>query len=109
MRREAEAHQAEDQRKKALAEERNRAESLIYTAERTLKDAGDKISPEDKRSIEDAITALRGVMQGEDKEEITRKANELSNKLSEVGAKLYEQNTNPENPADKEPPKDNQK
>jgi molecular chaperone DnaK len=108
MRAEAEAHQAEDEKKKALAEERNRAESLIYTAEQTLRDAGDKISPEDKRTIEDAITALRGVLQRDDKEEIARKANELSSKLSAVGAKLYEQKTEPQNP-EGDKPKDEQK
>jgi len=108
MRAEAEAHQVEDEKKKTLAEERNRAESLIYTAEQTLRDAGDKISPEDKRTIEDAITALRGVLQRDDKEEIAGKANELSSKLSAVGAKLYEQKTDPQNP-EGDKPKDEQK
>lgn len=116
MQKEAEVHQAEDEKRKALIDVRNQAESLIYTSEKTVRDAGDKVTPEDKRIVEDAITALKGVINQDDKEEIESKTKELSNKISAIGAKMYEQqkpedkpdenpdSTNPAEP-DKEPEK----
>ncbi len=102
MQREAETHKAEDEKRKELVEERNKAETLIYTAEKTLRDAGDKIQPEDKRAVEDAVTGLKGVIHSDNKESISQKSKELSDKLSQVGAKMYEQQT-PANPGPETP------
>ncbi|MGI6103472.1 MAG: molecular chaperone DnaK [Patescibacteria group bacterium] len=91
MRKDAESHEAEDKKKRELVELRNRADTMVYTAEKTLKDAGDKVSEEDKRAVEDAVTALKGVMNQDDNDAVKAKLEALEAKLSEVGAKLYQQ------------------
>src|SRR5581483_3890838 len=90
MRQEAEAHRAEDEKKKELVEARNRAEQLVYLSEKTLKEAGDKAKPEDKREVEDAITALKGVMHQDNLEEIKSKSDKLSEVIQKVGTQMYE-------------------
>lgn len=91
MKAEAEKHAAEDAKKKELVEERNKAENLIHLSEKTLKDAGDKVKPEDKREVEDAITTVRGVMNGDDKDKIKTEADKLSELIQKIGAAMYEQ------------------
>ncbi|PJA20544.1 molecular chaperone DnaK, partial [Candidatus Berkelbacteria bacterium CG_4_10_14_0_2_um_filter_35_9_33_12] len=68
MRKDAEAHAEEDKKKKELAETRNLAEQLIFTTEKVLKDAGDKVTPDEKRPVEDAVMKLKGVKDGDDLE-----------------------------------------
>ncbi|MBI4023190.1 molecular chaperone DnaK [Candidatus Berkelbacteria bacterium] len=91
MRQDAEAHADEDKKRKELVELRNRADTLMYSAEKTLSDAKDKLKPEDVRAVEDAVTALRGVVGQENAEEISAKLTALETKLSEVGTHLYQQ------------------
>jgi len=91
MKAEAEAHAAEDSKKKELVDVRNHAESLIHLSEKTLKDAGGKVKPEDKREVEDAVTALKGVMNGDDKDKIKEESDKLSTILQKIGAAMYEQ------------------
>ncbi len=90
MRKDAEAHKSEDEKHKELIEARNTAEQLIYLSEKTLKDGGDKIKPEDKREVEDAITALKGVIKQDNLDEITVKSTKLSESIQKVGAGMYE-------------------
>jgi molecular chaperone DnaK len=90
MTKEAEVHATEDQAKKDKIEVRNRADALIYTAEKTLKDAGDKVSSDLKKEVEDKVTALKGILESGTKEEIETKANELSDSLQKVGAAMYQ-------------------
>jgi len=89
MTKEAEAHATEDEKKKRLVEVRNTAENLIYTSEKTLKDAGDKVKAEDKKEIEDKITALREALKSEEVSEIESKTTALSEALQKVGAAMY--------------------
>lgn len=91
MTKEAELHAAEDERKRKLAEARNQAETLIYTSEKTLKDAGDKIKEENKKEIEEKIASLKETLKGEEASQIEQKINELSEALQKVGASLYQQ------------------
>jgi len=91
MTKEAEAHAAEDERKKKLVEVRNLAENLIYTSEKTLKEAGDKVKPEDKKEVEDKVAALQEALKGEDAEAIENKTKDLSEALQKVGAAMYSQ------------------
>lgn len=93
MKEEAEANAEADKKKKDLVEARNDADSLIYTAEKTIKDAGDKAKPEDVRAVEDAIVELKSVHAGEDAEKIKEKLTQLSEKLQVVGAAMYQQST----------------
>ncbi|HEY1074809.1 MAG TPA: molecular chaperone DnaK [Patescibacteria group bacterium] len=90
MRADAEAHKAEDEKKKDLVETRNTAERLINLSEKTLKDAGDKAKPEDKREVEDAITAVKSVMNSDNLEEIKAKTEKLSEVIQKVGSAMYE-------------------
>jgi len=90
MTKEAEAHATEDEAKKKLVEVRNQAENLIYTSEKTLKDAGDKVKAEDKKEVEEKIAALREALKGEGASEIEGKTSSLSDALQKVGAAMYQ-------------------
>jgi len=86
MVKDAEAHAEEDRLARELAEARNHADGLIHTVNKTLKDAGDKVSADDKGKIETAIKALEESLKVEDKEDIQKKTEELmqaSHKLAE--------------------------
>ena len=70
---------------------RNAADTLIYTAEKALRDAGDKISAEIKSEIESKIGELKNVKDGSDTEAIKRASQELSTSLQKIGEVLYKQ------------------
>ena len=93
MRQDAEKYADEDRLKKELVEARNDADSLTYTAEKTIKDAKDKVSAEDIRAVEDAIAELKSVHAGEDASAIKAKTETLSEKLQKVGTEMYKQQT----------------
>ncbi len=87
MIRESEEHETEDKRRQALVEAKNNADSLAYTTEKTLKEHGDKVDGQTRSSIENALTDLKDVMQGDDAEQINKKIEALttaSHKLAEV-------------------------
>ena len=85
MKKEAEEHAGEDERKKALIDTKNQAEQLIYTAEKSLKDHGDKVPTETKTEIEGKINSLRGSKEGTDKEAIEKMTEDLSTSLQKIG------------------------
>lgn len=89
---EAEKYAEEDKLKKEAVESRNQADNLIFTAEKTLKDAGDKVKAEDKAKIEDEIKKLREVLADENasKETLETASNALSEELQKVGAAMYQ-------------------
>ena len=91
MRKEAETHEEEDKKKRELVEARNMADTLVYTVEKTVKDAGDKISLEQKKDVEEKLDALRKVKDGEVIEEIQKATEELSNAIQKIGASLSQQ------------------
>ena len=91
MTKEAEMHASEDQAKKDQVEARNHADSLIFTAEKTLKDAGDKVAEDLKKDIEEKISALKGILDSGSKEDIEAKTKELSDSLQKVGEAMYAQ------------------
>ncbi|MFH1253460.1 MAG: molecular chaperone DnaK [Candidatus Uhrbacteria bacterium] len=93
MKREAEAHAAEDAKKREQIEHKNMAETMIYTAEKMLKDAGDKVTAEEKKEVEEKIEALKKVKDGDDHEAIKKAADELTNVAQKVGAKMYQSST----------------
>jgi len=90
MKKEAEIHSQEDAKKKEEIEIKNSAESLIYMSEKAIKDAGDKIKPEDKKLIEEKITALRQAQGGTDIEVIKKASQELSTEIQKIGEALYQ-------------------
>jgi molecular chaperone DnaK len=93
MKKEAEDHASEDEAKKALIESRNVAEQLIYTAEKSLKDHGDKIPAETKTEIEEKISALKEVREKDDKSAIDSKTEELSTSLQKIGEIMQKAST----------------
>ncbi|MEK7184190.1 MAG: molecular chaperone DnaK [Patescibacteria group bacterium] len=91
MRKDAESHEADDKQRKTLIELRNKADNLMYSAEKTLKDLGEKAKPEDKRAVEDAVLAVKGVVAQEDTTAIEQAVVALEQKLTELGSHAYEQ------------------
>ncbi|MDF2094500.1 molecular chaperone DnaK [Aquibaculum arenosum] len=91
MVKEAESHAEEDKRKRELVEARNQADSLVHATEKTLADAGDKVSPEDKAEVETALNDLKGVKDGDDLEAIKAKTETLAQASMKLGAAMYQQ------------------
>ena len=90
MKRDAEAHADEDKKKQEQIEHKNLAESMVYTAEKMLKEQEGKISAEDKKAVEEKIEALKKVKDGDDHAAIKKAADELGDVAQKVGAKMYE-------------------
>ena len=91
MKREAESFAVEDAKHKEAVEIRNSADSLAYTAEKTLRDYGDKIPADVKQEIESKIAALKSTLQGKDINSIRTSMQELSQAMQKVGASIYQQ------------------
>ncbi|HSH55324.1 MAG TPA: molecular chaperone DnaK [Candidatus Limnocylindrales bacterium] len=93
MAKEAESHAEEDKKRKEAVEARNLLDSAIYSAEKLKNDNGDKISDEDKKTLDEAVEAAQKVVKDEkaDKDELEKAAKELNDKLMPIGAKMYEQ------------------
>jgi molecular chaperone DnaK len=91
MRREADMHAAEDTRKKEEVEARNMADTIVYTAEKTLREQGDKVPVDLKGEVDAKIAAVKSALQGSDVEQIKRMTQELSNTMQKVGAAVYQQ------------------
>ncbi|MEY4602567.1 MAG: molecular chaperone DnaK [Candidatus Parcubacteria bacterium] len=85
MQKDAEAHAAEDQKKRDLAEAKNIAEQMVYTAEKALKDNGDKVSAEIKEGVEAKIAELKTAKDGADIEAMKKATEALSTEMSKIG------------------------
>jgi molecular chaperone DnaK len=111
MKKEAEIHADEDKKKQEGIEVKNAADTLVYASEKTLKDAGDKIKPEEKKEVEDKINALKNSQKSDNIEEIKSKTKELSDTIQKVGAELYKQQAQQTPPPgdQQEKPKDDDK
>ncbi len=90
MKKDADIHATEDKKRRELIELRNNADSLLYTTEKMLKEAGDKANAEDKKVIEEKMEALKKVKDGEDGEAIKKAADELATAGQKVGAAMYQ-------------------
>ena len=89
MTKEAEAHAEEDKKRKEEIDIKNQADTLVYTAERSLKDAGDKVSQEVRTDVEQKLSDLKGVIQTASAEDLKPKMEALSEALQKVGAAMY--------------------
>lgn len=89
MKKDAEMHAEEDKNKKNLIEARNMADTLSYTTEKAMKDAGDKVTAEEKKPVEEAITELNKVKNGDDLDAIKKATETLSQAAQKIGEKLY--------------------
>ena len=89
MVRDAEAHAEEDKKFRELAETRNRADALLHAAEKSLKDLGDKVAAAERAKVESAISDLRGVIKGDDKDVIETKARALAEASATIAQQAY--------------------
>ncbi|MER3419323.1 MAG: molecular chaperone DnaK [Chloroflexota bacterium] len=89
LRREAELHAAEDARKREEIELRNQADSLAYTAERTLREHGDRVPADLRAEVEGKVQQLRTALQGTDVDAIRRAMSALSESMQKIGAAMY--------------------
>jgi molecular chaperone DnaK len=78
MVKDAEAHAEEDRKFRELVESRNKADALVHSTEKALKDLGEKVQPTDRANIENAVSDLKRALGGDDKDVIEKKAAELS-------------------------------
>ncbi len=101
MRKEAEAHAEEDRRKKELIESRNTADNSVYTAEKVLRDLGEKVPADLKSKVEAQVSKVREVMNSENAESIRRETEALNQIVSQIGAAAYQQTgPTPQQPGD---------
>lgn len=91
MVKEASAHASEDAKRKEQVETRNIADNLCYTAEKSLRDAGDKVPAELKTEIEGKVKAIRDVLETASVEDLKAKTQELSLSLQKIGQHMYGQ------------------
>ena len=91
MMKEAEQFAEEDEKRKKEIETLNEADSLIYTAEKTKKDLGDKIGKDNLDKIDNAVTELKETLKTKEIEKIKSKSEELTKVLQEVGTVIYQQ------------------
>lgn len=89
MKKDAEAHAEDDKKKRESAEAKNNANALVYTAEKSLSDAGDKVSAEVKKGVQDKVDELKKVKDGDDIEAIKKTTKELSKKLQSIGEAMH--------------------
>ncbi|MCK4724051.1 MAG: Hsp70 family protein, partial [Dehalococcoidia bacterium] len=106
MAREAESHAADDARKKEEVETRNTADSLVYTAERTIREQGDKIPDDLKQEVDGKVAAVRSALQGSDINYLRSTTQELSEVMQKIGAAVYQQAGPPPPPPGDEGPAD---
>jgi len=95
MQEEAEKHKDEDKKKAEIVETKNKADSLVAAAEKALKDGGDKVPEDVKTKVEEKIKAVKDVLGNENKDEIEKATNELSEELQKIGQAMYGQQTPP--------------
>jgi molecular chaperone DnaK len=91
MVKEAAAHASEDKQRREEVEARNTADAAIFTAEKALREGGDKVPAEVRSSVEAKVTAVRKVLEGNNAEAITRATNELYQVVQTIGTAMYGQ------------------
>lgn len=91
MVKDAEAHAAEDKKARELIDSRNKAEQLIYATEKTLKEAGSKVSDDEKKKIEAAMAKLKETLKSENVEEINKGMEELTQSAHKLAEEMYKQ------------------
>ena len=89
LRNEAEAHADEDRAKREAVEVRNMAESLAYSAEKTLRENEEKVDDDLKGRVEEAVKTVRGALEGDDAEAVSTATDELSQVMQEIGQAVY--------------------
>jgi molecular chaperone DnaK len=89
MKKEAQMYAEQDRQKRELAEVRNSADALIYSAEKSMREWGEKLSADLKKEIEDKIALLRKAKESDNIQEIKTAIDELSKTIQKIGAQMY--------------------
>ncbi|MFZ2017768.1 MAG: molecular chaperone DnaK [Methyloceanibacter sp.] len=90
MVKEAESHAEDDKKRREMVEVKNQAEALVHSTERMLKDYGDKVPAGDKALVESAVTDLKSVLEGDDKDTIKQKVDALAQASMKLGEAMYQ-------------------
>jgi molecular chaperone DnaK len=93
MVKDADVHADEDKAKKTLIEARNKADQMVYTTEKTIKDFGDKISAEEKSQIEAAVAKVKSLQEGSDARAIDAAVDDLMKASHKLAEEMYKQKT----------------
>ena len=107
MQREGEMHAAEDTKRREEVEAKNMADTLAYTAEKTLREQKDKIPEDLNKEVESKVATVRSALQGTDIDALRKATQELSEAMQKVGSAVYQQQPPPpgaEPPPEGEPP-----
>jgi len=91
MVKDAEKHADEDKKKAELIQARNEADQMVYATEKTLKDLGDKVTPEEKTKVEEAINKVREALSSESVETINKAKEELMQASHKIAEEMYKQ------------------
>jgi molecular chaperone DnaK len=91
MRREAESHADEDKKRKEMIEARNTADNAVYTAEKALRDFGEKVPADTKSKVEEEIANVKKAMEGDDAARIKSATEQLFQVVQQIGASVYQQ------------------
>jgi len=89
MAQEAEKHAAEDKQKREKADARNRADTLVYTTEKAIRDAGEKLDAAVKSELEVKVKAVKDLLDSEDATALNKATDDLSSSLSKIGESMY--------------------
>ena len=98
MKREAEAHAADDKKRRETIDLKNQGENVAYQTEKMLKDYGDKVSPETRGQIESSLNALRDALKSDDADRIKRSLENLNQVSSKLGEEMYKAQSAPGGP-----------
>ena len=88
---EAKQYEEEDKKRKEVIDNHNKLDGLIFSVEKTVKDAGDKLTEEDKAKVESAVKKAKEELASNDNDRMVKATEELSNEVQGVFAKLYQQ------------------
>jgi len=103
MKREAEAHAVDDRKQKEIIDLRNQADATIYSVEKTLKDAGDKVPADIKKGVEEKIEAVKKVKDGNDEAALKQALDALQQEIQKIGSEIYKQEKAAEKEVTEEP------
>jgi len=93
---EAKRNEAEDRKRKDLADARNQGDSMAYQAEKALRDLGDKVPADDRQKIENSIKTLHDALQSDDVNRIRRLTEEVQQASHALSQQMYAQQAPPE-------------
>ena len=103
MKREAEAHAVDDRKQKEIIDLRNQADATIYSVEKTLKDAGDKVPADIKKGVEEKIEAVKKVKDGNDEAALKQALDALQQEIQKIDSEMYKQEKAAEKEVTEEP------